>query len=60
MAGQRWSRAGPPAVGAAEEAKRSPRQLFSLASSMPADLLVGRSARRVAAYVSRVSRGRRR
>jgi mono/diheme cytochrome c family protein len=33
-------------------------QVGSLDAAMPADLLVGRSARRVAAYVARVSRGR--
>jgi mono/diheme cytochrome c family protein len=33
-------------------------QVGSLDSAMPADLLVGRSARRVAAYVARVSKGR--
>jgi mono/diheme cytochrome c family protein len=35
-------------------------QAGSLDAAMPADLLVGRSARRVAAYVARVSRGNRR
>jgi mono/diheme cytochrome c family protein len=33
-------------------------QTGSLDAAMPADLLVGRSARRVAAYVARVSKGR--